>query len=81
MKLEVRLFGYTITLSITRHRRTSPRKKEAARKATEARQRAVRERIQQAITEIKEEGGTITPSLVAKRAKVSYNTAKKYMKR
>jgi hypothetical protein len=58
----------------------SPKKTDAARRATEIRKKRTQEKIQNAINLLKMEGKEITPYAVAKVAGVSYNTAKKYLK-
>ncbi len=59
----------------------SPKKVESAHRATQIRQERVKEKIQGAINLLKMEGKEITPYRVAKQAGVSYNTAKKYLKK
>jgi len=55
------------------------KRKRAAAKATETRQKKAKEKIQNAINLLRMENEEITPYKVAKIAKVSYNTAKKYI--
>lgn len=59
----------------------SPKKTNAARKATEIRKKRTQEKIQNAINLLKMEGKEITPYAVAKVAGVSFNTAKKYLQK
>jgi len=57
----------------------SPKKTDAAHKATAVRQARAKEKIQNAINLLKFEGKEITAYSVAKTAGVSYNTARKYL--
>jgi len=57
----------------------SPKKTNAAHKATAVRQARAKEKIQNAINLLMLEGKEVTAYAVAKTAKVSYNTAKKYL--
>jgi len=59
----------------------SPKKREAAHKATQIRQERVKRKIQDAMNILRLEGREITPYAVAKVAGVSYNTAKKYLEK
>jgi len=58
----------------------SEKKLESAKRAREALQARTKEKIENAINLLKLEGKEITPYAVAKVAKISYNTAKKYLK-
>ncbi len=58
----------------------SPKKTDAAKRATAVRQKRTKEKIQNAINLLKLEGKEITAYSVAKTAGISYNTAKKYLK-
>jgi len=64
-------YGYKPTVS--------PKKTDAAKRATAVRQKRTKEKIQNAINLLKLEGKEITAYAVAKVAGVSYNTAKKYL--
>ena len=55
-------------------------KRKNAKKATVAKVVKTREKIQNAINLLKLQGEEINPYRVAKIAKVSYNTARKYLK-
>ena len=55
------------------------KRKKAAAKATETRQKKAKEKIQNAINLLRMKNEEITPYKIAKIAKVSYNTAKKYL--
>ncbi len=57
----------------------SAKKQESAKRAREALQAKTKEKIENAINLLKLEGKEITPYAVAKTAKISYNTAKKYL--
>jgi len=57
----------------------SKAKQEAAAKATKTRQEKAKRKIQDAINLLRLEGEEITVYKVAKKAGVSYNTAKKYL--
>ena len=50
-----------------------------AQKAAQAKAQKAQEKIKRAIEELQAEGKKITPYRVAKKAGVSYNTAKKYL--
>jgi len=58
---------------------TSPKKTEAAHRATQVRQERVKRKIENAVNLLRLEGKKITPYAVSKVAGVSYNTAKKYL--
>ncbi len=59
----------------------SPKKTEAAKRATAVRQAKVQEKIQNAINLLQMEGKEITVYQVAKTAGISYNTARKYLEK
>ena len=54
-------------------------RKQGAYKATETRIKRAKEKIKNAIKQLKEKEQNITAYKVAKEAKISYNTAKKYI--
>ena len=56
------------------------KRKRAAAKATETRQKKAKEKIQNAINLLRLQGEEINPYRIAKTAKISYNTARKYLK-
>lgn len=56
----------------------SPKKQESIKKATAARSNAARVKVLGAIQDLKNEDVSITAYSIAKRAGVSYQTAKKY---
>ena len=59
--------------------KASPKRKEAAAIARDARSAKVKEKIQNAINWLRMEDREITPYAVAKTANISYNTARKYL--
>ena len=57
----------------------SEKKKESAKRASKIKTDRAKEKIQNAINLLRLQGDEITAYKVAKTAKVSYNTAKKYL--
>jgi len=57
----------------------SKKKQESAKRASKIKAQKTKEKIQNAINLLRLEGEEITPYKVSKIAKVSYNTAKKYL--
>ena len=58
----------------------SPKKIESAKKASEIKANKAKEKVINAINSLHMDGEEITAYKIAKRAGVSYNTAKKYFK-
>lgn len=56
-----------------------PSKRNATIKATETRERAVKKKMENAINLMMLEGEKITAYSIAKKAEISYNSAKKYL--
>ena len=59
----------------------SPKKVASAKKASEIKAKRAEEKVQSAVNLLRLQGEEITPYKVAKIAGISYNTAKKYLKK
>ena len=68
--MRIKMFGWLITIE---------RISDKVAPATEAKKRRAREAVQKAVEELEREGVRVTPYQVAKRARISPHTAKKYL--
>ena len=70
---KIEIGGYRVLIESKRER------KKIAQKAAQIKSERAQEKIKWAVKELQAEGKKITPYRVAKKAGVSYNTAKKYL--
>ena len=70
---KIEFAGYRMLIESKKERQ------EIAKRAAQAKAKRAREKIEKAVRELEKEGVKITPYRVAKKAQVSYNTAKKYL--
>jgi len=70
---KIEIGGYRVLIESKRER------KKIAQRAAQIKSERAQEKIKQAIKELQAEGKKITPYRVAKKAGVSYNTARKYL--